>query len=121
MTTSDFRQKVSVVTVSTKDIINRIARVILSPFFDTDESFSWKKGMTAAVTFVFVYATVGFLQHNDFDALPASYQWIIAAVFAAYFGKDIPANLINVIGKYFDSRRFIKDSVKPEKKNPAQE
>ncbi len=118
MTVNDFRQRVSVVTVSTKDVINRIAKVILSPFFDADESFSWKKGMTAAVTFIFVYAAIGFLNHNNFKALPTSYQWIIAAVFAAYFGKDIPANLIEVIGKYFDSRKgsINPTEIKPEEK-----
>ncbi|MGB3988620.1 MAG: hypothetical protein WBK67_02940 [Minisyncoccales bacterium] len=114
MTANDFRQKVSIVTVSTKDVVNRIFKVLLSPFFDADETFSWKKGMTGAVTFIFVYAAVGYLNKHNFDPLPASYQWIMAAVFAAYFGKDIPESLLNVIGKYFESKGFKKENLPNE-------
>ena len=87
-----------------KSIIRQIIEAILSPFFDSDELFSWKKGMTAVVTFVFAYACIGFLNKHNFEPLPNAYIYLIVLIFVAYFGKDIPQGFIDMGSKYLDLR-----------------
>jgi hypothetical protein len=87
---------------TSKSTINKIISALLSPFFDADELFSWKKGMTAVVTFVFAYACVGYLNTHNFDVLPSKYVYLIVLIFVAYFGKDIPQGFIDMGSKYLD-------------------
>jgi len=60
---------------------------------DKDETFSFRKLMTLVTLTCFAAAMIGFLIVNKFAELPASYQAIIAGVFAFYFGKEIFQNL----------------------------
>ena len=86
-----------------KQSIHTVIDALSSPFFDRDQ-FSWKKGITAATTFVFTYACIGFLNKNDFKVLPKPYLYVIAGIFAMYFLKDIPTNVLNVAASYFATR-----------------
>jgi len=86
----------------TKSVINHIIDAIMSPFFDSNEVFSWRKGMTAVVTFVFAYACIGFLNKHNFEPLPGEYVYLIVLIFVAYFGKDIPQGFIEIGSKYLD-------------------
>lgn len=83
------------------DISKSFINTLLSPFYDENQ-FSWRKGMTAVVTFVFAYACIGFLNKNNFVVLPQQYIWIIVLIFVAYFGKDIPQGFIDLGSKYLD-------------------
>ena len=92
MTISNIRQR-----------INGFIHGLFSPFFDGGE-WSWKKAMTGSITVVFCYACVGYLHKHDYAALPEEYMWVIAGVFIAYFGKDIPQGIVDVFTKYFESK-----------------
>ncbi|MFA5724153.1 MAG: hypothetical protein WC979_07905 [Candidatus Pacearchaeota archaeon] len=106
MTVNEFQERTRVITSGANDIVKNILKILLSPFFDKDDTFSWKKCMTAAVTFCFIYAVIGFLNKHNFDVLPTKYLYVIFGVFIAYFGKDIPDSFLQVIGKYFDSKKI---------------
>lgn len=83
--------------------VQDIVAHIFSPFFDGGD-FSWKKCMTGSITVVFCYACIGFLHKHNYDALPQEYMWIIAGVFAAYFMKDLPQGIVDVLTKYFENK-----------------
>ena len=61
----------------------------LSDIFIEKSGFSWRKTLTANASIVFSVSTIGYLIANGFSELPASYQAIIAGVFAFYFAKDL--------------------------------
>ena len=96
-------------TLAVRTALQSFIRGLFSPFFDQGE-FSWRKAMTGSITVIFCYACIGFLHKHNYDVLPTAYLWIIAGVFAAYFGKDIPQGLVEVVGKYFDSKTVNKTS-----------
>lgn len=60
-------------------------------FKDRDNTYSWRKILTALCGLLFAFAVVG----NSFGMpeLPAGYQAIIASVFAFYFFKDAARNV----------------------------
>jgi hypothetical protein len=77
MTAKKFKEKIE---DNTKSIFTKIIEAILSPFFDENELFSWKKGMTAVVTFIFAYACIGYLHAQNFEVLPNKYIYIIVLI-----------------------------------------
>lgn len=60
---------------------------ILKHLLFKDNNFSWRKGLTALVAFIFGFSTIGF--HFGLKELPKSYQAIITLVFTFYFTKEI--------------------------------
>ena len=58
-------------------------------FSEPDGSWSWRKTGTAICFLVFATACIGYLITHGFEPLPDSYQYIIAGVFAFYFGKKL--------------------------------
>lgn len=56
-------------------------------FTEADGSPSWRKILTAEGGILFAYAVIGFEIKNHFAELPASYQAILAGIFAFYFIK----------------------------------
>jgi membrane associated rhomboid family serine protease len=56
--------------------------------FTENEEFSWRKIMTFGALICFMASVLGHLVTHNFDELPASYQGIIAGVFAFYFMKS---------------------------------
>jgi len=55
-------------------------------FFNKEGEFSWRKAMTASVTFAFVFSVIAFLFGKP--ELPTAYTTVIGLVFAFYFTKD---------------------------------
>jgi uncharacterized membrane protein len=58
-------------------------------FADADNTFSWRKAMTAIVSVTFAACCIGFAFFAWVRELPAAYTAIIAGVFIFYFGKDV--------------------------------
>lgn len=60
-------------------------------FKDRDNTYSWRKILTALCAILFAFSVVG----NSFGLpeLPAGYQAIIAGVFGFYFFKDVARNV----------------------------
>jgi hypothetical protein len=56
-------------------------------FKELDGTFSWRKGLTALIGFIYVFAVIGYL--FGLPELPKSYQWIISGVFTFYFTKEL--------------------------------
>jgi len=56
-------------------------------FKDLNGVFSWRKGLTALVGFVFGFSCIGYL--FGLRPLPKSYLIIISGVFAFYFTKQL--------------------------------
>lgn len=56
-------------------------------FLEKDGTFSWRKGLTAIVSFIFAFACIAFL--FGCPELPQSYQIIIGGVFTFYFAKNV--------------------------------
>ena len=67
--------------------------------FMNQEEFSWRKAGTALCYLVFGTANIGYLITHKFDELPASYLYILAGVFAFYFGKELITGFKEKLGK----------------------
>jgi hypothetical protein len=60
-------------------------------FRDRDNTYSWRKILTAIAAVIFSFASVGYL--FGLPELTTGYQAIIAGVFAFYFFKDVARNV----------------------------
>lgn len=60
-------------------------------FKEHDGSFSWRKILTGIGGFLFAFSVIGY--EFGMPEIPASYQAIIAGIFAFYFFKNTVGNM----------------------------
>lgn len=80
-------------------------KIISFPFLDEDSIFSWKKALTAMLGGTFVYSCLTYLWCNNGGELPTSYMYVIALVFLAYFGKDLPSQITDLLSTIYSNKQ----------------